>query len=505
MAGGTVVGLDIGSSMMKVVEVRKGGGGVEVTALGIAPTPQDAFENSIIVDAQVLGKAVKDLLVKSGVTAKHVISSVSGQSAVVVRVIDVPQMSPAELAENMKWEVTRHVPFAVDEIIMDCKPIERPEGYAEGQNMDVLLAAAQMDLIDRHVQMLQTAGLKPDAIDVEPLAVGRTLLELDPNSYRQGHTVSIVNIGATVTDIGVFRDKLIAFSRTLPLAGDNFTRAIAEAFQTDIETAENYKREYAEVLFDQMPQAADPFGGGGLEGDGGFFTPDLSTPDFSTPPPPAASSSATPSGRMPFDFSTPGDAPPPPSEPMTDLAGNPIPQDAPMATGQPMPLGGSLSGSLEGEQHFMVPDISTAPVSASPTAPADDLGHSPNLPVPTSTGDPQRDAIRNQVFNAIAPILAELSQEIRRSLDYYRGKTIDPQIDEILLVGGSARLKGLAPFLESELGIPTRVADPLQNVQVTSKNFSQGHMSEVATQFPVSIGLGVRDMIAPPPAKKSKK
>jgi type IV pilus assembly protein PilM len=96
-------------------------------------------------------------------------------------------------------------------------------------------------------------------------------------------------------------------------------------------------------------------------------------------------------------------------------------------------------------------------------------------------------------------------QEIRRSLDYYRQRSGDAPVHELLLTGGSANLKNLAPFLESELGIPTRVADPLQSVQVTSKNFSQSHLEEVATLFPVCIGLGARDLIAVPNAGGKKR
>jgi len=100
MAGGSVVGLDIGSSTMKVAELKRGANGVEVTALGTAPTPVEAFENSVVIDPQLLGQEVKKLLLQSGVTAKHVVSAVSGQSSVVVRVIEVPQMTEAELARR---------------------------------------------------------------------------------------------------------------------------------------------------------------------------------------------------------------------------------------------------------------------------------------------------------------------------------------------------------------------------------------------------------------------
>src|SRR5947209_8601402 len=176
MAGGSYVGLDIGSTLMKVAELRRTAKGIEVIAMGLAKTPQEAYENSVIVDVAAMSKAVKNLLKEAGISTRQCISSVSGQSAVVVRVIEVPKMNPAELKETMNYEVERHVPFASTGggVITDYVPIERPEGVADGQNMEVLLAAAQQDTIDRHVEMLFAAGLKPVAIELEPLAVGRT-------------------------------------------------------------------------------------------------------------------------------------------------------------------------------------------------------------------------------------------------------------------------------------------------------------------------------------------
>ncbi len=519
MAGGTVVGLDIGSSQIKVVEMKRSGGGVEITALDVAPTPAQAVENGVIVDAQMLGRVVKELLAKAKITAKKVVSSVGGQGSVVVRVIEVPQMKPAELEETMKWEVERQVPFNANESIVDFKKIDRPEGYAEGQNMDVLLAVAQQDMIDRHVEMLFAAGLKPYAIDVEPLAGGRALLELTPDyGAMPGHTVAVVNIGAMNTDVAIFRDKLLAFPRTLPLAGDTFTRAIAEALGVDMISAEAYKRDYAEVIFGQT-QAAGNFGGDTGDFGGGFMDFGAAPqPDFAPAAPVAEDTYAPPvtpmgSGKMPFDFSTPGDeAPlPEPSGPLTPEAGfAPTPFD--------------LSGDAPAAPSFMTPQETEAPAPSpfgTPApfdttnqfapAPAPDFNPdfgapAPNLPVPTQTsGDPAREAMRIQVFNAIAPVLAELVQELRRSVDFYRGRSIDPTIHEMLLVGGSAKLPNLAPFLEAELGIPTRVANPLQNVQVSTKNYSMGHLDDIASLFPVSIGLGARDLVSAPAAKKRGK
>jgi type IV pilus assembly protein PilM len=510
MAGGTVVGLDVGSQLIKVVELRRSGSGVEVTALDLAPTPQEAMDNGLIIDAQLLGKAVKDLLGKAHVTAKRCVSSVSGQAAVVVRVLEVPQVADSELANQMQFEAERQVPFSLSESIMDFCPIPRAEGYAEGEMMEVLLAVAQSDLVDKHVEMLFAAGLKPDAIDVEPIAIGRALLEVGSVADIPGHTVAIVNIGASNTDISIFRDKLLSFPRIVPIAGDNLTRAIADYMQVDLVTAEQYKREYGEVLMDQLA-APSTFTGqtdtGGFTG-GGFT-------DFS-------SEMAPPSANMPFDFSSPGAAPSFTTEEQSAFS-------VPGATPQASPFDFASQGGGTSE------NTGTSEQAASGTSEQGGTGTSETQmgtaetmfgsgfpsgfqtmeAVPTqwapptgeltgTTSDAGQDTLKIQVFNCMAPVLAELLSEVRRSLDYYRGRNGESQINEVLLVGGSANIKNLATFVEQELGIPTRVANPLQGINVTSKNYSPDHLSEIATLFPISIGLGARDLVASGGGKKRR-
>ena len=507
MAGGTVVGLDIGSQLMKVVELKKSGANIEVTALDVAPTPQEAFENGVIVDSQLLAKAVKELLSKARVSAKKVVSSVSGQSSVVVRVVEVAQMGPKELQETMKWEVERQVPFSAADAIMDFTPINRPEGLADGQNMEVLLAVGQREMIDRHADMILKSGLKPDAIEVEPIATGRALLEVPHNvTQAAGHTVGIINIGASNTDISIFRDKLLAFPRNVPMAGDTLTRAIADGLMVDMQTAEQYKRELGEVIFTQQaPQ--NQFGSGAFGGSEGFadfggftdfgtnqqsqFPVDPASPVTQAPEIPAAPGS----GSMPFDFEAMGQEDAPLPGPTLDpfnqtvdpTAANPF---APVtgATGEPAPFGGEAPSVMPFDQTVSQPQ-SNLPVQAS-TQPA---------------ADPMREQLRIQIFNAMAPYLSELAQEVRRSLDYYRGKTSDAPIHELLLTGGSAKLKGLAQFFEAELGIPTRVANPLAGLTMGVKNQSQSVLDEMATLYPVCIGLAARDLVAVPVGPKMPK
>ena len=445
-SGGPTVGLDIGSNMIKVAEVAPSRGGVVVRALGMAPTPPNAMENSIIIDAQLLGQAVKRLLKESGIGARSSVSSVSGQSALVVRVIEVPKMSDTELAETMRWEVERHVPFAANEVIMDFQPINRPDTPPDAQNMEVLLAVAQQDMVDRHVEMLFASGLRPSAIDVEPLAAARAFIELSPDPLAQ-KTIAIVNIGASNTDIGIFRDGILAFPRTLPLAGDQLTRALMAQTGIGVEQAEELKKTHGEVILDQFtqPQAAAPVG------DAGFL-------DFSVPPP----AEPTEPNRVPFDFS----APEPEGSGFVDFSDRAPDTDK------------------TAYKFDTPPAHTTDPVSS----------HSANVPATVAPPDPAK----LQVFAALAPVLSELLTELRRSLEYYRGRSADGRIDEMLLCGGTANLKNLDRFLETELGIPCRVASPLQYATVATKNYSQEYLDSVAPSFAVAIGLACRDLVSVP-------
>ena len=130
-------------------------------------------------------------------------------------------------------------------------------------------------------------------------------------------------------------------------------------------------------------------------------------------------------------------------------------------------------------------------------------GPDTHLPVPHPTAG--SDELRQNVFAAMSSVLVELAQELKRSVDYYRSRSNDAPIHEVLLVGGSAKLRGLAPYLESSMdNVPTRIGDPLQNVKVSSKQFSDQRLVDVAPLFPISIGLGARDLIATPGKAKKR-
>ncbi|MGC8833235.1 MAG: type IV pilus biogenesis protein PilM, partial [Armatimonadota bacterium] len=205
--GGPALGLDIGTSMVKAVEVRPGKSGPVVTAIGIMPTPPGMFAGDVISDPKAFGASIKKLLRDSGITVKNVVSAVSGQTSFVLRPIEVPKMTEKELKETMRFEVDRHIPFPASEVVMSYAPLVRWDEPPDAQNMTVLLAVGQQQMIRAHLETILYAGLNPVAIDVEPLAAARALLV---DGYSE-LTVALINIGAVKTDISIFERGLLVF------------------------------------------------------------------------------------------------------------------------------------------------------------------------------------------------------------------------------------------------------------------------------------------------------
>ncbi|MCL5103390.1 MAG: type IV pilus assembly protein PilM [Armatimonadetes bacterium] len=530
-----VVGLDIGSDLIKVAEAKYGKDGISITGLGVAPTPAGVIENEVIVDPKALGAAIKALLAENGIKTKKSVSSVAGQSRVVVRVIEVPKMSGKELAETMKWEVERHVPFPPNEVVMDFQPLDKPNADPNAQNMDVLLAVAQQELIDTHVQTLTAAGLKPTAIDIEALAASRSLVEVDKNGSGGGEVVAIVNIGCNNTDLSIFEDGILTFpSPPLGIAGVSFTREIAEAMGQTLEQAEITKREYAAVNLDAFDA--------GSGDQGGFGAPAASEPtSFDTAVGPQADAPfdlgedlapAPQAPAEPTQFQSTVDGPvfdidplagasfgvgdqAAPASPAFDF-GSPQQEEEP-APGQVFDFGGSDSSGFDLGAGAPAPEAASPvfdlgddepapPKQEEPASPSFDLSDADEAadpgdkvaymePVAAPKAAPGgSDSIQDQVFQAISGVLMDLATELRRSLEYYSTKySKTPSV--IYLCGGTAKMPKLDVFLSRELGVPVVVADPVKKLQVKVPQASPQYLKDMSPLFSVCIGLAIRDMI----------
>ncbi len=305
-----VLALDIGSRFIKVAEMRLARGAVALLNVAVGPTPPGLVDNNQILDPVNLGRAVRELLGMNKIRTKAVVVAISGQSSVVVRPIDLPKMSTKELAETMKFEVERHIPFAVDEVVMDYAPIIPAEELPESEsNMKVLLAVAHEDLIKNYIKMIAAAGLHPLAMDVEILAAMRALVDIAEHTGGYETTVALVNIGAGSTDISIVSQGNLSFTRSVPIAGDTLTEAIADQLGRSFDEAEDIKREHARVFMDtdeaQHPMTAP----GPLDApDAAPAAPVSLMEGFASFTPTAAAPPAAPSNifSLDGDFSTPG-------------------------------------------------------------------------------------------------------------------------------------------------------------------------------------------------------
>lgn len=242
-ATGPTVGLDIGTAYIKAVEMRPGRGKSQVAAVGVMPTPPNTVTSDSIIDPVTLGAAIKRLLQESGISAKKVVASITSQTNFVLRILPVPTMTDKELAESMRWEVERHVPFRPEDTIQDFVRLPSPAGNGDAAEMPVLLVVGQKGMIDSYTSTLLYAGLTPAALDVEPLSLIRTA---PLNEVREG-CVAIVNVGAAKTDVGIFDRGVLVYPRSIPMAGNNFTRAVADSMGLPTEQAERLKVEYGEI------------------------------------------------------------------------------------------------------------------------------------------------------------------------------------------------------------------------------------------------------------------
>jgi len=230
-------GLDIGSSSVKVVEISRKGrsGGFELSHLGVAPVPAEAIVQGAFLNSGAIVEAIREAVDKAKIRTRNVAAAVYGHS-LIVKKVSLPQMTRAELEEQIRWEAEQYIPFDVNEVNLDFQILDAERG--EGQ-MDVLLVAAKKDLIDDYVQVITEAGLNPVAIDVAAFAV--------ENAYEanydtaSGETVALVNIGAQVVNINVISSGVPSFTRDITSAGNQYTEEIQKALGVSFEEAERIK------------------------------------------------------------------------------------------------------------------------------------------------------------------------------------------------------------------------------------------------------------------------
>jgi type IV pilus assembly protein PilM len=248
-----LVGLDLGSSSIKAVQLRKRGRQYELAALGLAELGPDAVVDGAIMDALGISSAIQKIFADNGIETPRVAISVSG-TAVIVKRINVAVRSEAELPGAVPAEAERQLSSSVSELNLTYQLL----GPATAMRaLDVLLVAARREKVSEYTGVLDQAGKIPVVVDVDGLAVQNAYEATYPRD--PGRTVTLLNIGASLTNVNVVRDGIPLFTRDLAVGGNLYTEALRKAYALSFEEAEAVKRgaPYETITPEQREAALD--------------------------------------------------------------------------------------------------------------------------------------------------------------------------------------------------------------------------------------------------------
>jgi type IV pilus assembly protein PilM len=253
----TSIGLDIGSSSIKLVQLQETKAGISLCKAGSAPTPRDAVKAGVVVDALAVAKAVQSLLEALQLEGGQVTAGVAGPT-LVVREVPLPAMSDRQLRKSIQWEARNYISFPVEDSVVEFQVLDRP-APGEGTQMRVMLVAAPRDMVDSQVEAIEVAGLDPVAVEIQPFAMIRGILAANGSHGTEGETAAILGIGAAYTDITIMKDGAFVLTRMIPIAGDAFTDAIKNALDIDTEEANQLKETAMQVVSSEEERATlDP-------------------------------------------------------------------------------------------------------------------------------------------------------------------------------------------------------------------------------------------------------
>jgi type IV pilus assembly protein PilM len=231
----SIVGLDIGSSSVKVVECAVRNKRVDLLHVGVAPLPAEAIVQGAFLNSSAIVDAIREAMDSAGIKSKTVATAVSGHSVIVKKIV-MPSMTREELEESIRWEAEQYIPFDINEVNLDFQILNG--AGMEGQ-MDVLLVAAKKDLIDDYIHVITDAGLQPVVLDVAAFAVENAFQANYDASPSE--VVALVNVGSQTVNINILSKGSPAFTRDISTGGNAYTEEIQKALSVSWEEAERIK------------------------------------------------------------------------------------------------------------------------------------------------------------------------------------------------------------------------------------------------------------------------
>ena len=253
-----VIGLDISSTAIKLLELSRHGDRYRVESYSVEPLLTNSVVEKNITDMESVGDSIRRAVKRSGTKTRNVAVAVAG-SAVITKVITMQaDLSGEEMASQIELEADQYIPYALDEVNLDFEIIGGSE--ADPDKVDVLLAASRSENVDVRVGAAELGGLVPKIVDVEAFALENafTLLAEDLPGGGMGQTVALVDIGATMTTLSVLHDAKIIYAREQVFGGKQLTEEIQRRYGLTYEEAGLAKRQGG-LPDNYGPEVLEPF------------------------------------------------------------------------------------------------------------------------------------------------------------------------------------------------------------------------------------------------------
>ena len=241
-----LIGLDIGTHSIKLVEIDDSKKGRILKNFGIIGLPQNAIVEGSIKEMEIVSSAIKELYKQLKIKNKNVAASISGYS-VIVKKITISRRGEAELEYTINEEAEQYIPFDISDVNLDYEVLSTPETESPDEDegdmaglMDVMLVAAKKDIVDDYVSLLQLSGLNPAVLDVDAFSA-QNAFEMASGEEEVSGCYAIVNVGAEELGINAIKNGVSIFTRDSSYGGSQITEAIMSRFDVSHEEADRIK------------------------------------------------------------------------------------------------------------------------------------------------------------------------------------------------------------------------------------------------------------------------
>ena len=253
-----LLGLDITTSSVKLIELTMSGGQYRVESYAAEPTPHNAINEKAIVDAEAVGEAIRRAVKRSGAKSRLAAIAISGDAAI-TKVIQMPKsLGENELEGQVEMQADQYIPFPMEEVSYDYQVVGPSE--KDPDMLDVLLVATRTENVEQRQAAVQASGLTAHIVDVEAFALENACALMRHQMPDGGidRTVAVVDFGASSTTFSVLRDMKVIYTRDFAFGGQQLTEEIMRTYGLSMEEAGRAKKEGG-LPSNYQPEVLDPF------------------------------------------------------------------------------------------------------------------------------------------------------------------------------------------------------------------------------------------------------